>query len=466
MATLTTAAPATGTDYSNYVNPQWVRLLNLLQMNVRYQRCSGTELFTEDGGVILDFLSGYCVHNVGHNHPAIIEAIKDELDRSGPAMLQSHVPDLAGALAHRLCSLANAGSDKASGKLEKVFFACSGSEGVESAIKFARKRTRRKDLIYAEGAFHGLTCGALSLMSDAFWKDKFGPMLAGTVAVPFGDLAALEKTLSTGHFAAFFVEPVQSEAGIRVPEPTYLAEAARLCHRHGALFVLDEVQTGMFRTGTFLAAHQFDLHQKETQPDIVILAKALSGGLIPVSAVLMTGDVYHSVYDSLKRSIVHTSTFSENAIAMRTGLATLDVLENENLGHRALIMGEELRRRLRESLLGYEMVKDVRGLGMLSGIEFQSPATLKLRVPFEAFRTIHAGMFGQIVVMRLFRDWRILTQVCGNNFMVLKVAPPLVVTEEQLDRFVDAITAVVDLMHTSTAFWGEALSLARRAVNL
>ena len=463
MATVTTAAPpptaGSNPDYSNYVNPQWVRLLNLLQMNVRYQRCSGTELFTDDGTVILDFLSGYCVHNVGHNHPAIIEAIKDELDRHGPAMLQSHVPDLAGTLAHRLCSLAG-------GNLEKVFFACSGSEGVETAIKFARKHTRRKDLIYADGAFHGLTCGALSLMGDAFWKDKFGPMLSGTVAVPFGDLAALEQTLSSGRYAAFFVEPVQSEAGIRVPEPQYLAEAARLCHRHGTLLVLDEVQTGMFRTGTFLAAHQFGLDQKDTQPDIVILAKALSGGLVPVSAVLMTGDVYHSVYDSLKRSIVHTSTFSENSLAMRTGLATLDVLATEHLGDRALHMGEELRRRLRESLLRYEMVKDVRGLGMLSGIEFQTPSSLKLRVPFEAFRSIHAGMFGQMIVMRLFRDWRILTQICGNNFMVLKVAPPLVVTEEQLDRFVDAITAVVDLMHTSASFWSEALSLARRAVNV
>jgi len=462
MASLTTAAPVASADYSNYVNPQWVRLLNLLQMNVRYQRCSGTELHTEDGGIILDFLSGYCVHNTGHNHPAIIEAIKQELDQRGPAMLQSHVPDLAGQLAHRLCTLAGGG-------LKKVFFACSGSEGVESAIKFARKRTGRTGLIYAEGAFHGLTCGALSLMGDNFWKDKFGPMLSDTESVPFGDLEALEKTLAHGRYAAFFVEPVQSEAGIRVPagpdratgNQGYLAEAARLCHKHGALFVLDEVQTGMFRTGTFLAAHQF-----EVEPDIVILAKALSGGLVPVSAVLMTDEVYDSVYDSLKRSIVHTSTFGENALAMRTGIATLDVLEAEHLGERALRLGEELRRRLYESLGGYEMVKDVRGLGMLSGIEFQTPSSLKLRVPFEAFRQIHAGMFGQIIVMRMFRDWRILTQICGNNFMVLKVAPPLVVTEVQLDRFVEAITAVVDLMHTSASFWSEALSLAVRAVNL
>lgn len=454
MASTITEAPPSSAEYSSYVNPQWVRLLNLLQMNERYQRCSGTELITENGKIILDFLSGYCVHNTGHNHPAIIEAIKQELDRSGPAMLQSHVPDLAGTLAHRLCALAGGG-------LDKVFFACSGSEGVESAIKFARKRTGRTGLLYANGAFHGLTCGALSLMGDGFWKDKFGPMLSDTSGVPFGDLGALKEKLATGRYAAFFVEPVQSEAGIKVPDRNYLSEAAKLCRKHGALFVLDEVQTGLFRTGTFLAAHQFDV-----QADIVILAKALSGGLVPVSAVLMTSDVYNSVYDSLKRSIVHTSTFSENAISMRTGLATLDVLEREHLGERALRLGDELRHRLRDALGEYEMVKDVRGLGMLSGIEFQPPSSLKLRLPFEAFRQIHAGMFGQVVVMRMFRDWRILTQICGNNFMVLKVAPPLVVTEQQLDHFVEAITAVVDLMHTSGSFWVEALALARRAVNV
>jgi len=347
------------------------------------------------------------------------------------------------------------------GNLDKVFFACSGSEGVESGIKFARKSTGRAGLLYAEGAFHGLTCGALSLMGECFWSDRFGPMLSDTAGVPFGDLGALEEKLGTGQYGAFFVEPVQSEAGIQVPNRDYLAGAQRLCRRHGALLVLDEVQTGMFRTGPFLAAHQFGV-----QPDIVILAKALSGGLVPVSAVLMTNAVYDSVYDSLKRSIVHTSTFSENSLAMRAGLATLDVLENERLGERALSMGEELRRRLLDSLGGYEMVKDVRGLGMLSGIEFRPPRSLRLRAPFEAFRRIHAGMFGQVVVMRLFRDWDILTQICGNNFMVLKVAPPLTVNEDQLDRFVEAITAVVDLMHTSGAFWGEALGLARRAVKV
>jgi ornithine--oxo-acid transaminase len=226
------------------------------------------------------------------------------------------------------------------------------------------------------------------------------------------------------------------------------------------LFVLDEVQTGMYRTGPFLAAHHFGL-----DPDMVILAKALSGGLIPCGAVLMSDAVYGSVYNSLQRAIVHTSTFSENGLAMRAGLATLDVLEKDSLGERGQHLGSELRRRLSEQLSEYEMVSDVRGIGLLCGIEFRAPRQIRLRVPFETFRRIHPGMFGQILVMRLFRDHGILTQICGNNFMVLKVAPPLVASEAQIDQFVRAVREVVDLVHTSNIFWSEALGLARRVVN-
>jgi ornithine--oxo-acid transaminase len=440
--------------YSNHVNPQWVRLLDLLEMNVPYERCLGSELFTSDGRRILDFLSGYCVHNVGHNHAAVIDAIRDELEKCGPAMIQTHVPQLAGELATRLCQLAG-------GRLTKTFFCSSGSEGVEAVIKFSRVHTGRPGILYATGSFHGLTCGALSLMGDPFWREGFGPLLPETTAIPFGDLAALESSLRSKKFAAYVVEPIQSEAGIRVPDTAYLKAAQSLCQRYGTLFVLDEVQTGMHRTGPFLAAHRFDV-----EPDMVVLAKAMSGGLIPCGAVLMTDAIYDSVYGSLKRSIIHTSTFSENALAMRAALATLDVLEHEKLGERGVIMGAQLQSRLQEALAGYEMVRSVHGAGLLLGIEFTTPRSLKLRIPFEAFMRIHPAMFGQIIVMRLFRDHGILTQICGNNFMVLKAAPPLVVAESQVDEFVTALRQVVDIAHTSASFWSEALGMARRAINV
>lgn len=451
----TALAPAGEMLYEDRVNPQWVRLLHVLQLDVQYERCTGAELHTVDGRVILDFLSGYCVHNAGHNHPEIIEALKQELDRRGPAMLQSHVPELAGELAHELCTLAG-------GRVRKVFFCSSGSEGVEAAIKFSRAHTGRAGLLYANGAFHGLTCGALSLMGDNFWREGFGPLLPDAHAVPFGDLKLLEEKLATRRFAALILEPAQGEAGILIPPPGYLETAQALCRRYGSLFVLDEVQTGMYRTGKFLASQHFE----GIEPDMIVMAKALSGGLIPSGALLMSDAVYASVYSSLKRSIVHTSTYSENSMAMRAGLAVLRVLRDERLGERALEGGHYVRERLRQKLGGYEMVKEIRGLGMMSGIEFTAPRRMTLRAPFEAFMRIHPGMFGQVVVMRLFRDGGILTQICGNNFLVLKVAPPLIATEEHLDRFVDAARDVVEVMHNSRTFWSEALGLARRAVNI
>jgi ornithine--oxo-acid transaminase len=438
--------------YEQYVNPQWVRLLEVLQMNVRYIRCAGAELFTADGRRLLDFIAGYGVHNAGHNHPRICAAVKEEVDAEGAAMLQSHVCELAGELAWRLCSLAG-------GKLTRAFFGSSGSEGIETAIKFSRAYTRRDAILYAEGGFHGLTCGALSLMSNPFWRNGFGPMLPETEMVPFLDLESLARKLSTKRFAAFITEPVQAESGVLVPSAEYLREAQALCQRYGALFVLDEVQTGLYRTGKFLAAHHFGV-----EPDMVVLAKALSGGLVPCGAVLMSREVCDSVYSSLQRAMIHTSTFSENNLAMRAGLASLEVLEEEKLGDRAAALGEVLRQRMRERLSGYEMVSAVRGLGLLCGVEFQPPKSLRLRLPFAAFARIHPAMFGQVLVMRLFRDHGILSQICGNNFMVLKVAPPLVIDEGEIDEFVAAIGAVVDLMHGSGGYWSEALGMARRVL--
>lgn len=446
-------ANARQSSYETYVNPQWVKLLDILGMNVHYATCLGCELFTSDGRRILDFNSGYCVHNVGHNHPGVIRALKSELDINGPVMLQGHVPELAGELANRLCT-------RAGGRLSKVFFCSSGSEGVEAVIKFARAHTGRPGILYASGGFHGLTCGALSLMDNPFWTAEFGALLPDTHAVTFGDLNQLAQRLASKRFAAFVIEPIQAEAGVVIPPDNYLQEAQRLCRKYGALFVFDEVQTGMFRTGAFLAAHHFGV-----EPDMVILAKALSGGLVPSGAVLMSDAVYNSVYTSFKRSIIHTSTYSENSLSMRAGLATLDVLEDGNLGARAADSGARLRERLIARLSQYQMINDIRGLGMMSAVEFQPPKKFHFRILFETFSRIHPAMFAQVLVMRLFRDHGIYSQICGNNFMVLKVAPALVITDSQVNEFVDALEAVVKLMHTSTSFWTEAIGMARRVLN-
>lgn len=439
--------------YRQHVNPMWVKLLDVLGMNVRYIRASGAELYTDDGRTILDCLSGYCVHNVGHNHPSIVAELMSELQAQTPAMVQSNVVESAGELASVLCG-------RAGGKIAKAFFCSSGSEGIEAVVKFARAHTGRSDLVYASGAFHGLTCGALSLMGNDFWRESFGPMLEGTHEVPFGDAAKLEKLLRQRTIAAVILEPIQAEAGVILPPAGYLAKVQQLCRKYGTLFVLDEVQTGMGRTGTFLAAERY-----QVQPDMIVLAKALSGGLVPIGAVLMSDEVYESVFHPLRRAFIHASTFSENSLAMRAGLATMRVLSRERLAEKADSMGIELRNRLRSSLSSFEMVKDVRGEGMLTGIEFQAPRSISMKLSFEAFQAIHPALFGQVLVMRLFQEKNILTQICGNNFMVLKVAPPLIASEQQMDDCVASIRDVLDTMHSSAAFWSDAIHLGRRAIS-
>ena len=448
-----TSAAEDGGSYANYVNPTWVKLLDALGMNVRYTHCSGSELYTVDGRTILDCLSGHCVHNVGHNHPFVVAELVAELQSQSPAMLQSHVVREAGELAQTLC-------ENAGGKVSKIFFCSSGSEGVEAAIKFARADTGRTDLVYAARAFHGLTCGALSLMGSDFWRESFGPMLGGTHKVTFGDLAGIEKQLATKTMAAVVLEPIQVEGGIVLPPADYLAGVQRLCRTYGTLFVLDEVQTGMGRTGTFLAGQRYGV-----EPDMVIMARALSGGQVPCGAVMMTDQIYKSVFHSLRRAFIHKSTFGENSLAMRAGLATMQVLQQERLMPRAESLGNEFREQLQAALAPYEMVKEVRGQGMLTGIEFQAPSNLAMRMSFEAFKAIDPGLFGQLLVMRLFKHTNILTQICGNNFMVLKVAPPLTISEPQLQYCIDSIRSLIETVHSSKTFWSEALTLVRRAMS-
>lgn len=440
-------------QYAEFVNPQWVKLLSALAMNKNFVNCTGSELRTDTGEVYIDFLSGYGVYNMGHNHPSIIKALVEQLQSGAPSMLQSHVPKLAGLLAERLCKLAG-------GNLERCVFTNTGSEGVETAIKFSRAFTRRDKIVYAQGGFHGLTYGALSLMSNPWWREGFGSVLPNTVAVPFGDLEALQVALARGDVAALILEPIQGEQGVLVPAPEYLKEAQKLCQYHGTLFVLDEVQTGIYRTGQFLAAQHFNV-----QPDMVILAKALSGGLVPVGALLMRTDVCDSVFASVDKAFVHASTFGENALSMRAGLATLDVMEQEKLGQSSQELGKKFRAELSRLVGKYEMVKEVRGVGLFNAIQFQSPSSLTLKALYKTFTAAHAGLFGQMLVMMMFDQHRYLVQMAGNNFLAIKTIPALNIPEKYLVGFVDALDAVLNAVENNkTKFWTQGLQIAARAL--
>ena len=459
MATERGSRAAAGTQltisdlYASHVNEPWVRLLSMLGMDVRYVHTLGAELRTADGTTYLDLLSGYGVYNAGHHHPRIVEALVEELRGQRPTMLQSEVPELAAILAERLTRLAGGG-------LNKVFFTNTGSEGVETVIKFARAHTKRDAILYAAGGFHGLTCGALSLMSNPWWRDGFGPLLPDTHPLPFGDLAALEEQLKSRRVAAFVTEPIQAEAGVRLPPKDYLRDAAALCRKHGALFVLDEVQTGMYRTGTFLAAHQYDV-----QPDMVVIAKAMSGGFVPVGAVLLTDAICDSVYTSVARSFIHASTFGENSLAMRACLATLDVIQEERLDARAVVLGERFRAGMNRLVAKSQLLGECRGLGLMNGVEFRAPSTLALKLLWSAFEQLHPGLFGQMCVRSLFHDGHVLVQMCGNDHKVLKAIPPLVMSDAQLDQSLLAFEGLLDSIENEKGrFWGQGITIGRKAI--
>src|ERR1700756_4714721 len=315
--------------HARHLNEQLVRVLKTIGYDVGFQKGQGQYLYDRDGARYLDLLSGFGVFAIGRNHPVLRDALKSVLDADLPNLVQFDVSPLAGVLAERLLEFVP--------YLDKVFFANSGTEATEAAIKFARCATGRPGIVYCEHAFHGLTNGSLSLNGDAIFRSGFEPLLPHCRVVPFNDLAALERALASRDIAAFIVEPIQGK-GVNIPADDYLREAAALCRRHGTLFVADEIQTGLGRTGRFLAVEHWGV-----EPDMVLLAKALSGGHVPVSAVLTRKRVYDKVFDRIDRAVVHGSTYAKNDLAMAAGIATLEVMKHERIIARAERLGERLR---------------------------------------------------------------------------------------------------------------------------
>jgi ornithine--oxo-acid transaminase len=416
--------------HSKHMNEQMVRVLRAIGYDVGFCRGQGQYLYDRAGSQYLDLLSGFGVFAIGRNHPVIRDALKSVLDSDLPNLVQLDVSTLAGILAERLLARVP--------YLEKVFFANSGAEAVEAAIKFARAATRRPGIVFCDHAFHGLSYGALSLNGDAVFRDGFEPFLPDCRKIPFNDLAALERALGAGDVAAFIVEPVQGK-GVNLPSDDYLREAAALCRRHGALFVADEIQSGLGRTGRFLAIEHWGV-----EPDMVLLAKSLSGGHVPVGAVMTRKSVFDKVFNRMDRAVVHGSTFAKNDLAMAAGIATLDVLASEGVIENAAQQGERLLASLTRMVGRYELLKEVRGKGLMIGLEFGAPQSFKLKASWNVLETASKGLFCQLITIPLFKEHRILTQVAGHASHTVKLLPPLIISPDDcawIERGFDAVIA-------------------------
>jgi ornithine--oxo-acid transaminase len=437
--------------HARYLNEQLVRVLKTIGYDVGFQKGQGQYLFDRSGARYLDLLSGFGVFAIGRNHPVLRDALKSVLDSELPNLVQLDVSTLAGVLAERLLGHVP--------YLDKVFFANSGAECVEAAIKFARCATGRPGIVYCDHAFHGLSYGALSLTGDQNFRAGFGPLLPDCTSIRFNDLAALEKALSTRQVAAFVVEPIQGK-GVNMPSDEFLPGAAALCRRYGTLLVADEIQTGIGRTGRFLACEHWNI-----EPDMVLLAKALSGGHVPVGAVLTRKHVFDKVFNQMDRAVVHGSTFGKNDLAMAAGIATLEVIKAERLVENAARRGAELRLALTRMVPGYELMKEVRGKGLMIGVEFGPPKSLRLKASWNVLETANKGLFCQLITVPLFKDHKILTQVSGHGSHTIKLLPPLTITGEDcswIERAFD--TVIADSHKVPGAIWSLGKTLVDNAI--
>lgn len=438
--------------HEHYLNAQMVRVLKTIGYDRNYHRATGQYLYDEHDNEYLDLLSGFGVYAFGRNHPVIINALKEVLSLEMPDLVQLDVSVLSGLLAKEILTTTP-------DNLERVFFCNSGTEAVEAAIKFARYVTKRNRIICCDHAYHGLTMGALSLNGEQIFRDGFGPLLLDCGSVPFNDLEALDKALSRRDVAAFVVEPIQGK-GVNIPDDHYLPEVERMCKKYGTLFVADEIQTGIGRTGKFWAVEHWNV-----RPDMICMAKALSGGFVPVGAVAMTQSIMEGVFNRMDRAVVHGSTFSKNNMAMAAGLASLEVVKNEKLVENSARIGIDIINRLNALAGQFEFLKEARGKGSMIAVEFKSPGSLSLKAAWMMLEAANKGLFCQMITIPLFKEHRILTQVAGHGMNVVKLLPPLILTQKDCDHIVSAFTkTIADTHQVPGSIWELGKNLASHAL--
>ncbi len=432
--------------YARTINPQFMRVLKTIGFDRIWTRGEGQYLYDAQGSRFLDLLGGFGMFNVGRNNPRLRAALVEALELDTPGSVQLGVSLLPGLLAEELLR-------RTPDRLARVLFTSSGTEAVEAALKLGRAATRRSRVLSTVHGFHGLTLGALSANGGPHFVERFGPLVPGFSQVPFGDLDALERELRSEDVALFLLEPIQGH-GVYLPPAGYLEGAQELCRRYGTLFAVDEVQTGFGRTGKLFAFEHWGL-----EPDLVTVAKSLSGGYVPVGALLMVQSVYDGVFDSLERSVSHGSTFAPNDLAMAAGLATLRELDEAGLVERASRLGRLLFERTEPLVESHDVVREVRGLGLMWAMEFAEPESGSLS--WRVMERMQTGLFAQLVVVPLFTRHHILSQVAGHDLPVLKGLPPLVLSEQDIDDFAAALDDVIAKAGRPARIAGMALRAAR-----
>jgi ornithine--oxo-acid transaminase len=420
---------------SEYINPQMAKVLKTLGFDPVYVRGKGVHLWDKKGNDYLDMIAGFGVFAVGRSHPRVKEAIRQYLDLDSPNLVKMGTQLFGGVLAKKLVE------EFAPPGLDTVFFCNSGAEAVDGALKFAHAFTSRKRVIYCDHGYHGLTLGTLAVNGCKEFRADYEAILDGGTGVPFGDVERLEAEIAKGDVAAFVVEPVIGH-GVFIPPDNFLQQAREICSRYGTLFIADEVQTGFGRTGKLFGCDHW-----EVVPDIMTLSKSLSGGFCPIGAILYPRKVYEKVFSSMDRCMVHSTTFGQNDLAAVCGLTTLEVIRDEGLVENSALVGGYLMDRLRELAAKYELIREVRGLGLMIAIEFSEPRSLGLKAGWKMIHGIHRNLFCQSILVPLLMDHHILAQVSGHGRDIIKLIPPLIFDHADADRFISAFDHVLAAAH-------------------
>jgi putrescine aminotransferase len=406
--------------YARHVDPAFTKLLGVFGYGRVFDRAEDMYLWDEQGRRYLDLLAGFGSVNIGHNHPRLISRMRDFL--SAQPLNLSHT-----GLSPHTAALAEALAAAAGDPLDISLFSTSGAEAVEAAMKLARAATGRQRIVACDGGYHGLSLGTLSLSASARMRAPFEPLLDACGVVPFGDVATLERELARDDVAAFIAEPVQIEGGVRFPLNGYLHAARELCTRHGALLVLDEVQTGFGRLGSMFA-----FQQEDVVPDVLVLGKSAGGGIAPLGITMTTAPIQRKAYGSMRRFDLHGSTFAGNAFSCAASVETLRIIEDDALCANSRDRGAELLGGLRQRLRGHPLVRDIRGRGLLVAIE--------LKAGIEKLAEVLVGQWLAVVLL----ERGVIVQPASQAWNILRLEPPLTMTREHVTEAIDAIGGALD----------------------
>lgn len=400
--------------YQDHVNPYLAKLMNFAGFGVE-TRAEGTMMFDQDGKGYLDFLGSYGVFALGHRHPEVVQAVKDQLDSmpmSGKTFFNRRQAELATKLAELTPK-----------RLQYSFFSNSGAEAVEAALKFARASTGRQEVVSTIGGYHGKTYGSLSVTGREKYRKPFGEMIPGSQFAAYGDLESA-RALVSEKTAAIIIEVIQGEGGIHVPPAGYLTGLQELAHSVGAKFIVDEVQTGIGRTGKM-----FGLEHEGLNPDILVLAKALGGGVMPIGATMFTQEIGEAVFS--ENPLAHTSTFGGNPLACAAALKTLEVIERDGLCARSQYLGERLMAGLCAVTAGNDLVTEVRGKGLMIGVEFSMDEV------------------GELVIAQMVKRGLVAAYTL-NNPRVIRFEPALIISEDEIEKacgvFGEAMSETAELL--------------------